>query len=527
MKILLSIVFVLLIAAGCSKQEANDTAVAEIASETAGINWFKGSVDEAFQVAKEQNKPLFLYWGAIWCPPCNQLKATLFKRRDFIEQTRLFVPVYLDGDTNRAQYYGDRFSVMGYPTLIIFDPKGNEITRIPGGIELERYENVMQLALRQIKPVKSLVAEVTGGGSLSGDDCRLLAYYSWGQDNQQVLAEGEAAKTLYRAYNACPAPLEEERSRLFIDYLRAWLSENSGEGETERPLVADEQFREYALNELNNILSDRELTLANMYALRYEDGDTVRALTPPDSKERAVLISNWRQALEVISSTESLSRMERLGPLYAEVSFNKLENNGEISAELKNAIRQRVAEARATIENEYEHSALINMVRNILYHAQMYDYASEVISEEVDNAASPYYFMLELADLARKEGRIKDALNWLEKAYRESEPGATRFQWGVNYLTGLLEMTPHDEERIESVAVELTQNLSQNNDAFYNRNAKRLEKMSEKLQVWNGDGKHNAVILAIRNNMQALCAELEPGTEEHSRCNSFLAGFSG
>lgn len=331
---------------------------------------------------------------------------------------------------------------------------------------------------------------------------------------------------LRRIYEACPASLAEERSRLFIAYLHIRLREDKGD-ESRQTLISDDEFRKEALRELNKILSDRELVLANAYALRYEDGDTVRALAAPGSDERKKLIANWQNAVDIISNAESLSQMERLGALYAEVSLNQLENKGKITSDLKQTIRQRVTRARATIENQYEHSAIINMIRNILYHAEMYDYANEVISEEVIKAASPYYFMLELADLAQKEGRVQEALGWLEKAYRQSEPGATRFQWGVNYLVGLVEMTPDDETKIQNLAVELIQNLGESSDAFYNRNAKRLDTMSDKLQEWNEGGQHNTVIFAIRNNMQALCIKLKPGSEEYSRCDSFLAGFSG
>ena len=45
-------------------------------------------IDKAFAAAKAQNKPVLLYWGAVWCPPCNQLKATLFNRQDFAEQSQ-------------------------------------------------------------------------------------------------------------------------------------------------------------------------------------------------------------------------------------------------------------------------------------------------------------------------------------------------------------------------------------------------------------------------------------------------------
>ena len=34
----------------------------------AGIDWYAGDVDAAFAAAKAADKPLFLYWGAEWCP---------------------------------------------------------------------------------------------------------------------------------------------------------------------------------------------------------------------------------------------------------------------------------------------------------------------------------------------------------------------------------------------------------------------------------------------------------------------------
>jgi protein disulfide-isomerase len=41
-----------------------------------GIGWFDGSVDEAFAAAQESGKPIYLYWGAEWCPPCHAISAT-------------------------------------------------------------------------------------------------------------------------------------------------------------------------------------------------------------------------------------------------------------------------------------------------------------------------------------------------------------------------------------------------------------------------------------------------------------------
>ena len=58
-------------------------------------------------------------------------------RREFIERSSLFVPVYLDGDTELAQAQGERFGVLGYPTMIVLAPDGTEIT-IRGVTKLRR-----------------------------------------------------------------------------------------------------------------------------------------------------------------------------------------------------------------------------------------------------------------------------------------------------------------------------------------------------------------------------------------------------
>src|SRR5262245_49120292 len=103
------------------------------------IEWFKGSVAAAFTQAKRENKPVFLYWGAVWCPPCLELKATVFSQAAFIEKSRLFIPVYLDGDAVAGQRAGAEFGVVGYPTVVILTPEHRELLRLSGGLDLNQY----------------------------------------------------------------------------------------------------------------------------------------------------------------------------------------------------------------------------------------------------------------------------------------------------------------------------------------------------------------------------------------------------
>jgi len=88
------------------------------------IQWFDGEVNAAFAEAKDEGKPIFLYWGAEWCPPCHNLKINIFTRPEFIEAIQRFVPVYLDGDTKRAQLWAEKYKIAGYPTVILFSPTG-------------------------------------------------------------------------------------------------------------------------------------------------------------------------------------------------------------------------------------------------------------------------------------------------------------------------------------------------------------------------------------------------------------------
>ena len=156
--------------AGCGDRAALRDAVGNPEDTGSfGIEWYAGSVDSAFELARSRGTPLLLYWGADWCPPCNRLKAAVFSRPEFIERTRLFVPVSLDGDDPGAQKLGERFDVEGYPTTIVFSPDGEEVTRLSLGLDLERYLEALDAALAASRPAGAAYDAVLKGGAAAAD----------------------------------------------------------------------------------------------------------------------------------------------------------------------------------------------------------------------------------------------------------------------------------------------------------------------------------------------------------------------
>jgi thiol-disulfide isomerase/thioredoxin len=521
----------LLSACGRSEPPATTATAASPASEPAaakpeadrhlpaGIDWFEGDVDAAFAAAESASRPLFLYWGAEWCPPCAQIKATIFNRREFQERARLFVPVYLDGDTPSAQKQGERFGVIGYPTMILFRPDGTEITRLPGGVDVQRYATILDVALADARPVTEILRAASTGGELSAGDWRLLAYYSWSTDNGRVLPEDASISTLRSLSERCPVELRADCSRLFFDYLFAASAADPS------PLTGLD--RASARRTLTDLLGEPAVQRANVSNLSYGAKSIVPLLCDEGSAERRELIASWSSALDSLEADPAgagLSNAERLNLLRAHVVLQQLAAPGDpLPEELLARMRATVAEIDRTTTDAYARQAGINAAANLYWEAGLDEEANRLLVAELEKSKQPYYFMSSLGELAQKAGREDDAIRWLARAYDEAQGPATRFQWGYNYMVGLLEMSPEDTDTIERTGLQLIGELGASPDAFYQRTRIRLEALDGKLRDWSKDSEERArVIETLRARTEQICKGLPESEQSRSNCERFL-----
>jgi thioredoxin-related protein len=521
-----------LLATACSRKQpepepaAPAAAVMEQAGATdkhlpPGIDWYAGDVDAAFAEAKAKAKPIFLYWGAEWCPPCAQIKSTIFNKREFQERSRLFVPVYLDGDTPSAQRHGERFGVVGYPTMILFRPDGTEITRLPGTVDIARYATILDVAIADAKPVAEILKAASSGGEVTSNDWRLLAYYSWGSDNGRVLPAADRLKTFRQLNDRCPPELEPECGRLYFEYLGAAARAAQG---GQSPLNGLE--RADARRQLVALLGASAVAKANVDNVLYGSKDVVELLSDAGSPERKQLTAAWRASLDRLTTgtdAVQLSGPEQLNAVRAKMLLARLDApDAALPQALLDEARQTVARVDAATTDSYARQAAINSAAGLYWEAGLADDANQLLVAELEKSKSPYYFMLDLAELAKKAGREDEAVEWLAKAYAGAKGPATRFQWGYNYLVGVLEMTPEDATRIERVGLEVIGELDDSPDAFYQRTRMRLEQLSAKLLEWGQEPGRAPVVEKLRSRTAEICKGLPEGDEGRKNCESFL-----
>ena len=116
--------------------------------------YFFGTFDEAIEVAKEENKLLFLDFYTVWCGGCKSYDRFVFSDstvQEYLEADFIFKSV--DAEKGEGIELKNKFGVAGYPTLIIADQEGGEIGRIVG-FELAFMDST-NLFIEQVEKVAS------------------------------------------------------------------------------------------------------------------------------------------------------------------------------------------------------------------------------------------------------------------------------------------------------------------------------------------------------------------------------------
>jgi hypothetical protein len=408
--------------------------------------WLAGSVDDALAQACAQAKPLFLYWGAGWCPPCNRQKALLLPRLP--DAGALFY--HLDGDAPGAQALAERFRLRSYPTNVVLRADGAEITRLPCEVDATVFSALFAHATAaSISVRESLDAALTASRALSADEWTLLAWYSWDTDEGVVLQGRDLAEVFARLAQACPDPQAARRfAAIHPEHMIAVLAEPES-ASVHRDLV------------LNAAV------------------DLVRK-TEPGSALRAQLVNAWMRALERIEADIALPIVDRLQSLRNRA---RLVRFGADMPNLQAVARARVDTARLTVSDSAMRHVMINTAAGVLSDAGLPDEAEQLLREELSRSHSPFYFMHNLAAIAKKRGDAAAVVGWYRQAFETARGSATRIQWGVSYILALLDNTPDAHAELDAALAALRGVIAATGDANAQRNGAQLKKLAARIAL--------------------------------------------
>lgn len=112
------------------------------------LDWQKFD-QTAFNEAKIKNEKIIIDFSAEWCVPCRELDAQTFSNEKVIESGKNFKAFKADmtkSGSDETENLRRMFNVVGVPTVLIFDTKGNEVERITGFVNAEEFLKMMDKA---------------------------------------------------------------------------------------------------------------------------------------------------------------------------------------------------------------------------------------------------------------------------------------------------------------------------------------------------------------------------------------------
>jgi thiol-disulfide isomerase/thioredoxin len=520
--------------AGCEKKKEKETPPApsvaatnadasvdhaQVHSDAPGIEWFKGDVDAAFASAQASNKPVLLYWGAQWCPPCKQLKSAVFSRPDFIEKSKLFVDVYLDGDLPDAQKWGDAFRVTGYPTVVVFKPDRTEITRIAGNMDLSLYAGVLDDALGDVRPVKQVVdLAVKGDAPLSAGDCRRLAYNAFDLDDAGVFDAATLQAAFENAARLCPTDLAKERARfpVLAAAQAATLQADAidGGGKADKKLTA-------LILRVNALLADRDLAMANADALRSLPKEFYLAARQSVPQAAPEIRARIMSVADATTANPQFAPADQLAAQLMKVRVaNAYAKGGKTPTDVRAAALATSEKMLAVKMEPYVRAGVVNSAINIYIALDDWEKARDLLALEASTSNTPHYYIGDLADVEEHLGNKQRSLELLAEAYHKAKGPASRFQWGYNYLDGLLRLAPDDTATIEKVGIEVIGELDGPN-RVHRRTLSRLSRLDAALKEWSTDPKRDAVLAKFRTQVVAACVKSGGDQAADEGCRNF------
>ncbi len=112
---------------------------------------FLTSYDAAVAAAKAENKPVVMVFSAVWCPPCQVMKKSVYPSKEVTPLHDQFVWAYLDTDVEANAAAAQKHGVSGIPHIEFLSPKGKSLGNQVGSSSPAEFAGTLQKILAKAK----------------------------------------------------------------------------------------------------------------------------------------------------------------------------------------------------------------------------------------------------------------------------------------------------------------------------------------------------------------------------------------
>jgi hypothetical protein len=387
-------------------------------------------------------------------------------------------------------------------------------------MDLSLYASVLDDALADTRPVQDVLAlAVKGDAPLTAGDCRRLAYHAFGLDDAGIFESSKLQSAFENAARLCPAELKKERARFPV--LAAAEAANAQKGTLEKGGKADKVLTVLILR-INDLLADKETALTNADALRGLPGEfylAARSTTPqiaPQLRERIMAVA------EAATSSAQFAPADQLAAQLIKIrAARAYAADGKVPTDIRSVALATAERMLSVKEQPYVRAGVVNSAINIYIALDELERARDLLALEATTSNTPHYYLGDLADIEERLGNKERSLELLAEAYDKAKGPASRFQWGFQYLDGLLRLAPEDTGTIEKVGAQVLAELDGPN-RVHRRTLGRLGRMDNSLRAWSTTPERGAVVAKFRTQVLAACAK-SPGESTQKGCQGFGA----
>ncbi|MFA6245397.1 MAG: thioredoxin family protein [Mucilaginibacter sp.] len=131
-------IFVFFAAIGLCWLVSCKTTYKPILSSQDGINFKVSTLADAKADAKSQNKPLFIFAHASWCPTCKKMEQEVLVQKILgTTYNQTFVNVAIDIDSPAGKELQKAYPIRATPTLFFFKADGSLAKKTDGFADVE------------------------------------------------------------------------------------------------------------------------------------------------------------------------------------------------------------------------------------------------------------------------------------------------------------------------------------------------------------------------------------------------------